>query len=128
MDRVEPIASVASLLCIDRVPGTVSGLIDANEDGLDDFDSFRPLDPNVYRAAVVLSEVRRLGPAAFVSVTASPSTPPSGSAWCQGPCARAAAHVVKAMQTVGTDSVCQLDDCDGPVERSNSRYCSKAHR
>jgi hypothetical protein len=127
-DRTEPIESVHVDPTSITHRGRVSGLVDAIEDGLSDFGSFRPLYDAGDRAAAVTNEVRRLGPEAFRNrYNVPPDTAKRISAG-RPPSARVVAHVVEAMRTAGADAVCQLNGCGERLGRSNSLYCSKAHR
>ena len=107
--------------------GRVSGVIDADADGLDDIGSFRPVHQEADATAAVVREVRRIGPAAFSErYKVSVSTAQKISAG-RRPGARIVSHVIGVMRRGVTEDTCQLNGCDEPLGAGARRFCSPAH-
>ncbi len=107
--------------------GRVSGVIDADADGLNDIGSFRPVHQEAEATAAVVREVRRIGPKAFSErYNVSVSTAQKISAGRQ-PSARIVARIIGLMRRGVTEGLCALDGCEEPLPAGARQYCTPAH-
>jgi len=108
-------------------PGHVSGVIDADEDGLGDLAGRRPLLRDANRLGAVQNVATRLGKRAFSRMGIPPTVAERAA---QGrPIASENADL--ALQALGKGEKaepCAIPGCDQIVDRANALYCSKAHR
>ena len=106
--------------------GRVSGVIDADSDGLTDLRRRRPHHEEADGLAFIHDEIARLGPTAFAEYFGIPVDTAKKLSSGRRPSAATARTVLAALRSVNTTRTCALDGCDAPVGRA--KYCSKAHR
>ena len=127
--RSEPITEVVVDPHLIARPGRVSGVIDADADGLGDLRSRRTIHEDADRLLSVQREAKRLGRRAFGRRTGLPQTVAE----------RAAAGLPISTRNVGfalsalaahdkSERPCSLDGCNELVNRPKAKFCCKAHR
>jgi hypothetical protein len=112
-----------------RRVGRVSGVLDADLEGLDDLAAHRPVYDDGDPLAFLQAEAQRLGQRAFARRAQLPPTTAGRIAARQGTSVGTIARAVKALS--GSEDwlgTCALDGCNELLQRPNARYCSKAHR
>ncbi len=126
--RGEPIGAV--IVDSDRIAyvGRVSGVLDADDNGLGNLRNRRPVPRDADRLSAVQKDARRLGKRQFARLTDLPATVAERAANGQRISARNIDKALRALLADEDERTCALDDCDSPVSRRNSLYCSKAHR
>jgi hypothetical protein len=105
-----------------RRVGRVSGVIDADEDGLEDLSARRPVHDPGDPAAFVRREVRRLGPSGFFRRYGVPPSTVERISAGGNPSGATVRRVMGAV-TDGDIRPCALEGCEHPVARPNALYC-----
>ena len=112
-----------------RMLGRVSGVIDAESDGLADLASRRRTFHEIDASSFVVAEITRLGVSAFscrygvemITTEKIKAGRPPG-----------AVTIARVLQCIDVPEsavrLCLLDNCERTVVRPNARYCSPAHR
>ncbi|MBF6556974.1 MAG: hypothetical protein IVW52_12550 [Acidimicrobiales bacterium] len=125
----EPIESVTVNADLLSHRGLVSGVLDANGDGIGGSDLWnrRVVYDESNAAAFVVAEADRLGPSAFAGRYGVPISTAEKLSAGRAP-GRGTVH--KVLAAVGPDGnrACALDGCTEPVSRTNAIFCCKAHR
>jgi hypothetical protein len=112
-----------------RTVGRVSGVIDADADGLADLVKRRRVFHEADASSFVLAEIVRLGVTGFSCRYGVPGSTAQKIKAGRPPAARTIAQVLMSLDVPdGAARSCQLDGCDRTVVRRNARYCSPAHR
>ncbi len=127
--RSEPIGEVVIDADLIAYAGRVSGVIDADADGLDDLRSRRTIHREARRLSAVNRAASAEGPRGFARRTGLPLRVAERAALGKPISVR---NVAKALEVLGShdpsDRRCALDGCEETVRRPNAQYCSKAHR
>lgn len=125
--RGEPIGAV--IVDRDRIAhvGRVSGVLDADEDGLGNLRIRRPVHREADRLPAVQNDARRLGKREFARLTGLPATVAERAAKGQPISARNVATALAALRTAKSDRVCELPGCDAVLGRGARRFCSLLH-
>ena len=127
--RSEPITEVVVDPHLIAYPGRVSGVIDADADGLGHLRSRRTIHQDADRLAAVQTAAGGLGYRAFARRTGLPESVAKRAAKEQPISTRNVGRALKALGMAdGSQRPCCLDGCNEPVPRPNANYCSKAHR
>jgi hypothetical protein len=126
--RSEPIDAVVVDPNLIALKGRVSGVIDADADGLTDLRHRRPSHEDADGLAFVLDEVARLGPTSFAGRFDIPRDRAKKLSAGRRPSPATIRQALAALPTTGTSRVCALDGCDAPVTRSNALYCGEGHQ
>jgi hypothetical protein len=126
--RSEPIDSLVIDPDLVAYPGHVSGVIDADADGLGDLARRRPLLRDANRLGAVQTLARRMGKRAFADLTGLPPTVAERAAAGRPISPGNVAKAIDAMRA-GSDirHTCAHDGCDQLVARTSALYCSPAH-
>jgi hypothetical protein len=111
-----------------RIVGAVSGVIDADLDGLDDPGARRTVYQEVDAAAVVRADAMRLGKREFIRRTGLSEGVAQRAASGWRISERNAATALRELRRDPGARQCSLGGCDEPVAATNARFCSKAHR
>jgi hypothetical protein len=126
--RSEPIDEVVIDASLIQRVGRVSGVIDAELDGLDNVDGQRLVFDSADLTAHLKSELLELGPAAFSRRFDIASGTAQGILGGRAPSRRTLDRYARALEASDCQArTCALADCDVEVIRPNARYCSKAH-
>jgi hypothetical protein len=126
--RSDPIEAVTVDPLLIRHVGRVSGVIDAQEDGLLHLRERRPVYEEAKGLAAVQREARRLGKRAFARRS---GLAPSAAERAVRGRPISPSNVDRALAALGTNDVgrtCAVTGCSNAVPRPNALYCSKAHR
>jgi hypothetical protein len=109
-------------LLVRRV-GRVSGVIDADLDGLDQLTARRPVHSEAAKAQAVSANAQVLGKRAFARTTGLPPTVAERAA--KG-LPISVSNVVRALRTLreSETATCAAEGCAGPVWTSGASYCS----
>jgi hypothetical protein len=126
--RSEPIEAVVVDPNLIAFQGRVSGVMDADSDGLSDLRRRRPVHEDADGLAFVRDEIARLGPAAFHDHFGIALDTAKKLRSGRRPSRATIRQVLAALRTAGTSRTCALEGCDVPVTRRNALYCSDAHR
>jgi hypothetical protein len=110
-----------------RVVGHVSGVLDADLDGLGDLDGRRPVYDDGDRLAVVHSVARSMGPHEFRRRTGLTLGVAKRAALGRRISGRNVAKALTALRAGGEVRPCALAGCQEPVTRPNARYCTPEH-
>ena len=123
--RSEPIEAVVVDPDLIAFVGRVSGVIDADADGLIDLRRRRPAMRMPTASPFVRDELDRLGPAAFADRSGIPLDTAKKLGSGPSPQRRDHPQVLAVLRTAETSRTCALDGCDAPVSRRNALYCSE---
>jgi hypothetical protein len=127
--RSEPITEVVLDPDLTAHLGRVSGVIDADADGLGDLRSRRTIHEDADRLIAVQKAVKELGYRAFVRRTGLSESVAKRAAAGRPISVRNVGRALKAMAaTDQTQRQCAREGCDKPVPQPNATYCEKAHR
>jgi hypothetical protein len=108
--------------------GRVSGVIDADSDGLGDLRARRPLHRDANRLAAVQKEAKRIGPRPFARRTGLPLKVAERAARGRPISAGSVDRALRSLSSDGDQRVCIFDGCGALVEQPNAVYCGKSHR
>lgn len=115
-----------SLVTVDplliRRPGRVSGVIDADVDGLDDLEGRRPLHVDADRQAAIHAVARQLGKRAFGRLGGLSPTVAERAASGQPISERNVERALRSLAAAGALPTCAADGCGEPVLRAGARY------
>ncbi len=110
---------------IQRV-GRVSGVIDADADGLTDLAHRRPVADHGDPVGFAIREAGRLGPAAFSQCYSVPLRTAERIAGGGKPSPATVERVIGSLGSADSRT-CALEGCEEPVMRPNIWYCRPAH-
>jgi hypothetical protein len=125
--RSEPISEVVVDPDLISHRGRVSGVIDADEEGLGDIGAYRPVHQAADVTAAVVREVRRIGPTAFSDRYDVPLDTAKRISAGRRPSAQLVSHVIGIMRRGVTEAECSLDGCEEPLPARARKFCCPAH-
>jgi hypothetical protein len=125
--RSEPISEVVVDPDLISHRGRVSGVIDADEEGLGDIGAYRPVYQAADVTAAVVREVRRIGPTAFSDRYDVPLDTAKRISAGRRPSAQLVSHVIGIMRRGVTEAECSLDGCEEPLPARARKFCSPVH-
>jgi hypothetical protein len=126
--RSEPIDEVVIDPDLVAYTGRVSGVIDADADGLEDPGRYRPTYEGARSLAAVQKVAQSLGYRAFARRTGLALSVAKRAATGRAISPRNVDRALRALGRDGTGVECALPGCDQVVTRGRASYCSKAHR
>ena len=127
--RSEPVTEIEVNPKLIAYPGRVSGVIDADADGLGDLASRRTIHEDADRLTAVQKAAKQLGRRAFSRRTGLPETVAERAAGGFPISSGNVNKALTALAAVNTSArACSLDGCDEPVYRPNASYCEKVHQ
>jgi hypothetical protein len=122
----DPVLVVPELI---RRVGRLGTVVEASTgDPFGDHGSVRVVYDEGDAAAFIHDELTRLGPATLAERYDLPPDTAKKLRPGRQPSPATIRRVQAALRKAGTSRTCALDDCDAPLSRRNSLYCSKAHR
>lgn len=129
----KPPTSAAGLVAVHpngiRWVGAVSGVIDADLDGVVDLSSRRPVYREADRLTMVQAVAAEMGKRRFADRTGLKPTVAERAAR-RRPISRR--NVLRALEALATESepraTCGFEGCEEPLSRPNATYCSRVHQ